>query len=82
MTKYVHFIALTHPSIAFMVATAYLDNVFKLHGLPNSIVSDRDFIFLTIFLQELFKIQGVGLRFSSAYHPQSDGQNEVALQES
>ncbi|GKV02869.1 hypothetical protein SLEP1_g15252 [Rubroshorea leprosula] len=77
LTKYAHFIALQHPYSALTVAQAYMDNVFKLHGLPQEIVSDRDPIFLSNFWQELFKLQGVELQCSSAYHPQTDGQTEV-----
>lgn len=62
---------------AFSVAQSYLDNVFKLHGCPNSIVSDRDKIFTSEFWREFFSLQGVALKMSSAYHPQSDGQTEV-----
>lgn len=76
-TKFAHFIALAHPYTAPLAAKAYLDNVFKLHEMPNSIVSNRDPIFLSTFWQELFKIQGLALQMSSAHHPQTYGQNEV-----
>jgi len=77
LSKAAHFIALAHPYSAATVAQAYLDNVFKLHGNPNSIVSDRDKVFTSEFWKEFFSLQGVALKLSSAYHPQSDGQTEV-----
>lgn len=77
LSKAAHFMALAHPYSAITVAQAFPDNVYKLHGSPKSIVSDRDTVFLSTFWQELFSLQGVELKFSSAYHPQSDGQTEV-----
>jgi hypothetical protein len=77
LTKYVHFMALAHPYTAAKVADLFMKNVFKLHGMPTSIVSDRDTAFTATFWQELFKIQEVELAMSSSYHPQTDGQTEV-----
>lgn len=48
-TKYSHFVALTHPFSAESIAKTFIDNVCKLHGMPISIVSDRDRVFTSIF---------------------------------
>ena len=69
LSKNAHFLPLSHPYTAIEVAQAYLDNVFKLHGLPLNVVSDRDPTFLSDVWKELFCVHGVDLRYSTAYHP-------------
>ena len=76
-SKAAHFIALSHPYTATSVARAFFDEVVRLHGIPSSMVSDRDPVFTSSFWQELFKLAEVKLRFTSAFHPQSDGQSEA-----
>ena len=76
-TKYGHFLALAHPFTALQVAQLYMDHIYKLHGLPESIISDRDKIFTSSRLwQELIKLSDTQLLMSSSYHPLTDGQTE------
>jgi hypothetical protein len=74
LSKYAHFCALPHPFTPTLVAQVFLDHIFKLHGMPTSIVSDRDPTFTNTFWQELFKLQGTQMNMSTTYHPESDGQ--------
>jgi hypothetical protein len=75
-TRYGHFIPLSHPYTASSVAGVFLDEVYRVHGLPASIISDRDPIFTSKFWQSLFKLAGIELKLSSSYHLQIDSQTE------
>jgi hypothetical protein len=69
LSKYAHLCALQHPFTSSTVAQLFMDQVFKLHGMPHYIVSDRDLTFTSNFWQELFKLQGTQLHLSTTYHP-------------
>lgn len=78
LSKAAHFIPLGHPYTATTVARAFFDEIVRLHGLPESIVSDRDPVFTSNLWRELFQLSGTKLHKSSAFHPQNDGQSEAA----
>ena len=61
-------------------AQLFVDHVFRFHGLPEVIISDRDPRFTGKFWHSLFDLLGTDLRFSTAYHPQTDGQSESMIQ--
>lgn len=75
-SRYAHFIPLAHPFSAADVAVAFMDNVYKLHSLPEQIISDRDRVFNSLFWRQLFALTGTTLSMSSSYHPETDGQSE------
>lgn len=75
-SKYSHFVPLSHPFTALDVAEAYMQHIHRLHGLPQSLISDHDRIFTSTLWTTLFRLAGTQLRMSSSYHPQTDGQTE------
>ncbi|GKC68033.1 transposon Tf2-12 polyprotein [Tanacetum coccineum] len=77
LSKYAHFVLIRHPFTAATIAKEFMSHIVKLHGIPSTIVSDRDKVFISSFWQALFKLQGTELCLSSSYHPQTDGQTEV-----
>ena len=76
-TKFAHFIPLSHPFTAKIVLAALVDGVFKLYGLPRTIVSDWDIVFTCYFWKEFWTLQGSKLHFSTSFHSQTDSQTEV-----
>lgn len=75
-SKYAHFVPLRHPYTAPQVAKLFVDSIVKLHGVPSSIVSDRDLVFTSTFWHKLLKAMHTTLQYSTAYHPPIDGQTE------
>ncbi|KAL1533371.1 hypothetical protein AAHA92_33261 [Salvia divinorum] len=77
LSKYAHFGALPAGFDAAKVAVVFVNTVVKLHGFPEKLLSDRDAIFMSNFWTELLTLSGTKLQFTTAYHPQTDGQSEV-----
>jgi hypothetical protein len=77
-SKYCHFIPLAHSYSTESVAQAFFTDIVRLHGVPQSMVSDRDPIFTSTFWRKLMRLMGTKLHMTTAFHPQSDGQSEAA----
>jgi len=77
----VHFIATTEKTSAEGLAKLFQDHVWKLHGLPKSIILDRGVQFVAGMMRELNNSLGIQMKLSTAYHPQTDGQMERINQE-
>src|SRR6184192_3899195 len=74
--KMVHFIPTEMTATAPKTAKLFFDHIFRLHGLPKAIISDRDAKFTSRFWKTLFQLIEVKLAMSTAFHPQTDGQTE------
>src|SRR4051812_49105804 len=76
LSKQAHFEAMNTTATAPDVAKIFLNTIFRHHGLPQVIVSDRDSKFTSNFWQALFKMLDTRLAMSTSFHPQTDGQTE------
>ena len=79
-SKMAHFIPCNKIDDASHVANLFCREILRLHGVPKTIVSDRDVKFVSYFSKTLCAKLGIKLLFSMAYHPQTDGQMEVTNQ--
>jgi len=80
-TKQVHIIPTTKETNSLGLACLYRDHIWKLHGLPNMVISNHGPQFVLGFMKELNKILGIEMKLSTAYHPQTDRQTERMNQE-
>ena len=77
LTKYAHFFPISIHYKAPQIAKLFFKEIFRLHGLPKNIISDRDRKFLSLFWKEFFRLTRTDLTPSTSYHPQTDGQTEI-----
>jgi len=76
-SKMAFFIACKKTTTTTQTTELYFQHVWPHFGLPNSIISDRDSCFLSTFWKTIWALLGCRLKFSTAFHPQTDGQIEV-----
>jgi len=81
LTKMAHFVPTTERTSTEGLARLFRDNIWKLHGLPDSIISDRGPQFAAGIMRELNHMLGIKTKLSTAFHPQTDGQTERMNQE-
>lgn len=76
LTKYAHFILVKATFKAIDIIEIFLKEIFRLHGVPNTIISNRDVKFTSKFWKALFEGLDKQLGFSITYHPQMDGHTQ------
>jgi len=76
LTKMVYFIPTIEKISAEELARLFRDNMWKLHSLPESIISDREPQFMAELIRELNQMLGIESKMSTAFHPQTDGQTK------
>ena len=80
LTKQAHFIPCVKTRTVTQVVDMFMQHIFRLHGIPSTIVSDRDSIFTSHHWQEFVKMLSVQHNLSTAYHPKTDGVTERVIQ--
>ena len=81
LSKMTHFVATTEGILAEGLARLFRDNMWKFHGLPESVILDRGPQFAVELTKELNRMLGIETRLSTTFHPQTDGQTERINQE-
>jgi len=81
LSKIIHFVATIEETLVEGLERLFRDNMWKLHGLPESMVSDRGPQFAVELTKELNRMLGIETRLSMAFHSQTDGQTEQMNQE-
>jgi len=81
LSKMTHFVAMMEGTLVEGLARLFWDNVWKLHGLPESMVLDRELQFAVELTKELNRMLGIKTKLSTAFYPQTDGQTERMNQE-
>ena len=81
LSKITHFVATTEGTSVEGLARLFRDNMWKLYGLPESVVSDRGPQFAAELTKELNRMLGIKMKLSMTFHPQTDGQTERMNQE-
>ena len=76
LSKMTHFVATTEETLAEGLIRLFRDNVWKLHGLLESIISDREPQFVVEMTKKLNSMLEIKMKLSTAFHPQTDGQTE------
>jgi len=79
--KMSHFVAITEKTMVEGLVRLFRDNMWKLHGLPESVILDREPQFAAGLMRELNKILEIETKLSTAYHPETDEQMERTNQE-
>ena len=80
LTKSAHFLPVKTTYSADQYDDLYVSEIVRLHGVPKSIISDRGSVFTSNFWKRLQRAMGSRLKFSTAFHPQTDGQSERTIQ--
>jgi transposase InsO family protein len=76
LTKVAHFLPVRTTYSSTRLVELYMERIMSLHGVPKKIVSDRGTQFISHYWQKIHESLGTKLNFSTAYHPQTDGQTE------